>query len=131
VLSETRDTGRIFLGTIYDFIRPPLRTGIEVQFIDGSNKFKGVGLNTFTEIKDKYRMIRLSFPPVPQEDIDMLDTIYALVGESVNLYLQIDQVAPYDEIFYVKFAGMYTKRLRSPSSNPKVWDLTMGFEEQL
>lgn len=128
---ETRDTGRIFLGKMYETPVAPLRNGVEVGFVDGSEKFKGVGLNTFVEIKDKYKVITISFPPVPQTMMETLNRIYQLNGESINMYLQVGQYAPYNEILYVKMVGMLKKKLRVPQSTAPYWEVQLQFEEQL
>ncbi len=130
--SQTRDVGRLFLGKSFDMVRAPRKDGINIQTVDGSNLFKAVGLNTYAELKDKYRVVQLTFPPVPQADIDNLNTMFALVGHSINLFLQIDQISPYDELLYVKLSGMYTKKLFWPlSPGGPFWDLSLSFEEQV
>lgn len=137
---ETRDTGRIFLGDYYDMVRAPSRDGITITQVDGSEKFKGIALNTFTEIKDKYKIINIRFPAVPQVDIDNLNEIFSRLGEGVNFFIQIDQdsnnfglapLSPYVEIYYVKLNKNYSKQLMYPTGLAPFWSLELEFEEQV
>lgn len=127
----TRDTGRIFLGNTYDIVRAPSRDGIEITFTDGSKKTKGVGLNTFVEVLPLYRLVKITFPPMSQTDITNLDTVFSSLGQNSNFYIQIDQVAPYDEIIYCKSLSYVKKLFAQKDSSNIWWTVTLNFEEML
>lgn len=129
--NQTRDVGRIFLGQTYDIPQAPAFNGILIELIDGSNKSKGVGLQTFVEVLPQFKQITLTFPPMAQNVINQLDYIFAQIGQNRNFFLQIDQVDPYKEIYYVKLGASHKKQTSVVSPTQTYWVVAYMFEEQL
>jgi hypothetical protein len=127
----TRDIGRVFLGQTYDVTQNISYNGVDIESVDNSNKSKGVGMNTFVEILPQHKVANLNWPLLPQIDVTNLDEIYYRLGQNTNLYLQIDQVSPYNEILYVKQNVSHKKKTKIVSPTTQYWDYSTSYEEQL
>ena len=128
----TRDIGRVFLGVCYDFATEPMGNGgIQIDVVDGSNKSKGVGLNTYVEVLPQFKRITLAYTPMAQSDLNSVDTIFYRLGQNTNFYLQIDQSTPFEEIYYCKLSNIHSKKLKFVTPTTQYHDLTAVYEEQL
>lgn len=127
----TRDIGRVFLGQTYDVTQNISYNGIQIVSVDNSNKSKGVGMNTFVEILPQHKQVTLNWPLLPQVDVTNLDSIFYRIGQNTNMYLQIDQITPYNEILYVKHGVDHAKKTKIISPTTQYWDYSSAYEEQL
>jgi hypothetical protein len=127
---ESRDIGRIFLGTYYEIDEGPAYDGYDEEIRDLSRKQKTLGGQTYTEVLPQYCMLKTGFSHITTTALTNLKTYIAAVGESVAHFIQVSTASPFNEVFYVKLARATKPKAVVMDSTPS-WDLDLEFEEQL
>ncbi len=127
----TRDIGRVFLGTYYETTEAPDYAGLNWGTVDPSKGTKTPGGITYYDVKEKFDEFSLKFSDYSQTDITNFETIFALVGQTISFFVQIDpNNAPADRFYYVKITEDF-KRNVTAFSGTYFWDTAMKLEEQL
>jgi hypothetical protein len=131
---ESRDIGRIFLGTYYETTIQPDWDGLKIMPKDLSVKGRTSGGQTYTERRSQYRMPSVDFSGVSTTMKDAVKTITDAVGTHTSFFIQVDPNGTSEaaEIFYVKFVDAVGRKADGISSDGDIsWDLKMDFEEML
>lgn len=132
--SDQRDIGRVFIGRVFASDSVPDEKGYSRKKEDRSLKQKSVGGQTYTDVRDQYRMVKLKFSYVPNEEKETLDEIFDLVGEHQSLFIVADERNDSPDELRVP---MYVKMAKIPDVDVAAWDgdyfwdLDIECEEQL
>lgn len=127
---ETRDIGRIFLGTYYDTPEDPDDKGYEDELEDPSRTSKSLGGQTYTEVLEKFWAPAVTWSSLPNSTAESLKTIAESVGRSVAFFVQVQTVSPLTEIFYVKLRRAFKRQVAGMESS-LLWNVGLELEEQL
>ncbi len=102
---QTRDIGRVFLGTYYQSTDQPDYDGFKRKRVDPSATIRTVGQQTYADQRSKYRNIDLKFSDIPKAQADSFDTVFDAVGMHTSFFIQVDQAGSGElaELIYVKF----------------------------
>lgn len=123
--SETRDIGRVFLGT-YD--TAPI-TGLGITPMDLSKMSRAIGGQTYHDIRPVYDNIDIQMGVVIKATSDTLKTILDAVGMHTPFFISIDHdVEPVDWIYYVKMRAL--PRF-TPVITTTYWQTSLSMSEQL
>ena len=129
--SETRDIGRIFIGTYYELVQNIGREGLQIQQVDLSKVGRAVGGQTYSDVRSIYDKISLSIDMMPHAQHEQLRTIVNSVGKHTPFFLSIDHdTEPQDWLYYVKIASIKTHQIKANSST-WYWSGGMTLDEQL
>jgi hypothetical protein len=131
---ESRDIGRIFLGTYYATEIQPDWDGLKIDRKDLSVKSKSAGGQTYTDQRPQYRSPVAEFSSVSTTMKDALVTVTDSVGTHTSLFIQVDSTASTEvsEILYVKFNEAAGCKASGVGSDDDItWDLKLDFEEQV
>lgn len=131
IAAESRDIGRLFLGTFAETEHQPDFDGYEEMREDPSRKAKTLGGQTWTDLQEQYDMLTTEMTHVSQTLADQLKTIARTVGESLSFFVQIDTISPLNTVYYVKFRKAFGRSVVAVDGG-LVWDLVkLEMEEQL
>ena len=131
VSSQSRDIGRIFLGTYAETEHAPDFAGHDETLEDPSRKAKTLGGQTWTDLQEKFHVIVNEMTHVSQTLADQIRTIAEAVGQSISFFVQVDTSSPLNTVYYVKFRRAFGRSVVAVDSG-LVWDLAkLEFEEQL
>lgn len=129
--SESRDIGRIFLGTYAATEHQPDFDGHDEKLEDPSRRAKTLGGQTWTDLQEQYKVINSQLSHVSQTMADQIKTIVEAVGQSISFFVQVDTVSPLDTVYYVKFTRAFGRGVVAVDST-LIWDLAkLEMEEQL
>jgi hypothetical protein len=130
---ESRDIGRIFLGTYYETPIQPDWDGVKITPKDLSAKTRSAGGQTYTDRRSRYRTVTTDFSGVSTTMKDGIKTVTDLTGTATSLFLQVDPngATELSEIFYVKFTEAVPREADGIDASDVTWDLKMDFEEML
>lgn len=128
---QTRDIGRIFLGTYDELTQNASPDGLTIGIVDLSDVSKSSGGQSYADIKDYYHEIDLSIKAMSHTQHEQIKTISASVGLHTPFFFAIDyDTEPEDWLYYVRF-----RRLQTFSANVVgstfYWDANISLEEQL
>jgi hypothetical protein len=127
---ETRDLGRVFLGTYYETPIDPDADGYDEELNDPSRKTKSLGGQTYTEILEKFGVPAVKFSAIDQTMRDNLKTIFDAVGEAVSFFVQVQSTSPLNKVWYVKLRRAFKTPVKGMDST-LLWDVSLDLEEQL
>jgi hypothetical protein len=130
---QTRDIGRIFLGTYYQTTEAPDYDGLDLEREDLSTIQRSVGGQVYADIRSQYRAPILDFSAVSKTQKETFETIAARVGKHTSFFAQIDENAGSgveSEFLYVNFRKL-PKFSVSGFDNELKWDTRLELEEQL
>jgi len=131
---ETRDIGRVFLGTYHETAIQPDYDGFDLDPQDRTTKQKSIGGQTYADQRSQYRMLSLDWSGVSQSQMTNFKTIADTVGAHTSFFVQVDPNATAGtepkEVLYVKFAKMFGRKVEGMDSD-LVWETKMELEEQL
>lgn len=132
--SETRDIGRVFLGTYHDTEAQPTYDGLKIEPQDRTTIQRSIGGQTYADSRSIYRQVRLDFDGISQTQMTTFKTIADTVGRHTSFFLQVDPSGTSGteqrEILYVKFAVPFKRDVEGMDSD-LAWETTMELEEQL
>jgi hypothetical protein len=131
---ESRDIGRIFLGTYYETPIQPDWDGLKIMPKDLSQKQRSAGGQTYTERRSQYRMPSADFSSASTTMKDAVTTITDAVGVHTSFFIQTDPngTSEAGEVLYVKFVEAVGRKANGIHSDGDIaWDLKTDFEEQL
>lgn len=130
---ETRDIGRLFLGTYYTTTERPDYDGWRRGHEDLSIVQRTVGGQRYAEARRRYRMGRFEFSAISTTQKDSFLTIVDKVGIHTPFFLQVDETASTGEpkeIVYVNFKSLPEFNVSAFDSD-FIWDTSLDVEEQL
>lgn len=105
--SETRDIGRIFVGPMLEFISSPDIHKIRIEWQDETKRDRSLGGPAISDLRSKYRRIRIPFPFLEATEAEALDAAVQYVGEGVPFFCQVDpERKPNDWLFYCVFRSI-------------------------
>jgi len=129
---ETRDIGRIYLGSYVELARGPAQPGgLKITPIDLSETNRALGGETYSEIKSMYDVIEIGFPLVPDMQMEQLKALAAVCGKHTPFFIDIDPaVKPYDLFYYGKAESLKGSEVVLWGSNKIRWKASMRFAEE-
>lgn len=128
---ESRDIGRIFLGTYAETEHQPDFAGYDESREDPSRKAKTLGGQTWTDRQEQFDVVTTEMSHVSLTLADQLKTIARAVGQSISFFVQVDTVSPLNTIYYVKFRRAFGRSVVAVDST-LIWDMAkLEMEEQL
>lgn len=127
---ESRDVGRIFLGTFYSTEEDPDYDGLDIAEEDLSRKQMSLGGQEYTEQLDRWRTVKCQFTHISQTMKDNVTTYVRSVGQATSHFVQAATTSPFDTIYYVKLKNTPKFQVKAMDSSA-VWDTTLEFKEQL
>lgn len=130
---ETRDIGRVYLGTYDEFTeaQAPDYTGLVWEKNDPSKGIKSAGGVSYFDIQEKFDSFGLKFSMIDQTQVTTFETIFNRVGQTVSFFLQVDPAnVPLDRVFYVKCVEDYKRPVKAFDA-VYYWDTELKLEEQL
>jgi hypothetical protein len=128
---ETRDIGRLFLGPYVELEEAPDYSGYGDEVMDLSSKIKSDAGQTYTDLRDSYRMLRYQFSQTPQTMSVVLKTFVDYVGQHTSFFVQTETSSPLNEYIYVKLNTAWGRQVTGIDSQ-YFWDFKeMEMEEQL
>lgn len=129
--AQSRQIGRIFLGTYAETEHQPDFTGYDESREDLSRKAKTLGGQTWTDRQEQYDVVTTEMTHVSQTLADQIKTIVRAVGQSISFFVQVDTVAPLNTVYYVKFRRAFGRNVAAVDSG-YIWDLAkLEMEEQV
>lgn len=127
---ESRDVGRIFLGTYYETEEAPDYDGLDIAENDLSRSQMSIGGQEYTELLDGWRAIKCDFTHISQTMKDNLTTYARSVKQSVSHFIQVGSSSPFDAIYYVKLKNAPKFGVKAMDASA-VWDVSLDYKEQL
>jgi hypothetical protein len=130
---ETRDIGRLFLGTYYTTTERPDYDGWKRGHEDLSIRQRTVGGQYYFEARQRYRTGKFDFSEIENTQKESLVTIAERVGIHTSFFVQADETAASGEakeIVYVNFSDLPDFSVSSFDSDYR-WSGTLSVEEQL
>jgi hypothetical protein len=130
--AESRDIGRIFLGTYTDTAEEPDHEGLDIQEEDLSVNLRAAGGQVYTDQKDIYRTILLNFSAIPHADVNALRAITGVVKTGIMFFIQVDTIGSSEaaEILYVKFKKLIPRKASGAGADI-LYDCKVEMEECL
>lgn len=129
---ETRQIGRVFLGTYYECERDVAADGLDIRQVDLTKSGKSIGGQRFSDARSSYDEISLAFSRMPQSQFDQLRTIATEVGEHRSFFISIDYVNhPEDWLYYVVLKDLISGKSLTYGNGSLLWDANLSLEEQL
>lgn len=127
---ETRDIGRIFLGTYFEPNDEPDYGGFDQEIVDPSERQRSTGGQEYANVREQYEAVKLTFSIIPEADAVTYKTIFTTVGMFLPFFLQVQSTSPLNKIYYVKFAKNYGRQVHSVDAS-FFWNTKLDFNEQL
>lgn len=127
---ETRDIGRIFLGTYYETTEGPDYDGYSESLNDPSRKTKSLAGQTYTEALEKFSTLDVDFSDIGNTQVDALETVFDTVGQSVSFFVQAQTTSPLSDVWYVKATRPFERSVSGFDSAYR-WNCKLELEEQL
>jgi hypothetical protein len=128
---ETRDIGRIFLGTYYSAEEQPDFDGYGDELIDPSREQTTPGGQSYVEALEQFSEVRCTFSRCPNSQVESLRTIAEAVGQQVAFFLQVDTTTPTDKIWYVKLKRPFEREASGWDLTGAIaWDVSLELKEQ-
>lgn len=127
---ESRDVGRIYLGTYYATEDEPDYNGFTMEYADESVIQSTPGGQEFTDVRGFRENPRCDFSKISNTMMDSLKTYIRAVGRNVAHFIQVGTSSPFDSYQYVKLA----KAIKTPVSAQDasaLWDVDLEYREQL
>lgn len=129
--SESREIGRLYLGTYAETEHQPDFAGYDEMREDPSRKAKTLGGQTWTDRQEQFDVVTAEMSHVSQTLADQIRTIARAVGQSISFFVQVDTTSPLNTVYYVKFRKAHGRSVVAVDSG-LVWDLAkLEMEEQL
>lgn len=127
---ETRDIGRIFIGSYYESDEQPNWDGYSESVEDVDRRMKSLGGQVYSEIVNGFQVIRTDFTRVNNAMMAQFKTIYSALRRNKSFFIQIDTVSPLDGFIYVKFLRPFRRDVQGFDTS-YYWGATLEFEEQV
>lgn len=127
---QSRDIGRIFIGTYYTTEDEPDYDGFRKRPEDLSRKQQSLGGQQWTEDLPYRQNFRAQFTHISNTMQTSLETYWAAVKTTVAHFLQVSTSSPFDGVFYVKLEKLPEGAPVAMDATP-VWNTTLEYEEQL
>lgn len=130
--SESRDIGRIFLGTYFEPIDRPYYDGYETDGDDLSILGRSKGGQDFADPGECPRMLKLSFDRIPDADKLGFIALKDYCGVHTSFFLQVDPSGTGEmvELVYGKLTDVAKWRVAAFDGN-YYWDGQINFRESL
>lgn len=130
---ETRDLGRVYMGTYYDTTEQPSWDGYETTTRDLSRKLRTPSGQIYADLQtERPRLFRARFNAMPGSQATALRTFYATVGEAVSFFAQVETSGELTEILYAKLAQPLTLAARGlDTGGALAWDGELQMEETI
>lgn len=130
---ETRDIGRVFLGTYVDTDEQPSWDGYESTPRDLSRKLRTPSGQVYADLQpERQRLFRARFAQMPNSQAAALRTFYDSVGEAVSFFAQVETSGVLTEILYVKLNQPVSLSARGLDDGGSLaWDGELQLEETL
>ena len=123
---ETRDIGRIFLGTLVECTKSFQHGSPEITPVDLSETDRSLGGQTFSDIKASYDEIKGEFYWIAAAQGTALKTLADTVGTHTPFFLSVDPTnKPYDLLYYGKFSKLSAHKIEMAGS---AYRWSVGFE---
>jgi len=130
--SETRDIGRLFLGTYYQPVEEP--SDLNATEEDLSRKTRSDGGQIFSDAASSFRVKELPFHGISTTQKDLLRTFTRRVKTHSSFFLQINEsgAGEMSELLYGKLRKMMEfKNAGWHNDGDLCWDTKLEFEEAL
>jgi len=129
---ESRDIGRVFIGTYYESAVQPEYTGYKDELVDLSDSEDTPSGQTYTDLRDKFRIFTCDFGAISQTETALVRTFADYVGTSVSFFQQVDPngSAPLNEVVYVKLRKNIKPDVAGMDSD-LTWNFSIESKEQL
>lgn len=127
---QSRDVGRIFIGTYYDTEEDPDYDGFRKKPDDLSRKQQALGGQQWTEDLPYRQRFKADFTHISNTMQTNLETYWNAVKTTVAHFLQVASTSPFNGIFYVKLEKLPEAAPVAMDATP-VWNTTLEYEEQL
>ena len=129
---ETRDIGRVFLGSYDEMTRgPKIPDGLDITPVDLSQTSRALGGKTHSEIRGQYDQIGIDFPPIGDAQMELLKALAASCGTHTPFFVSIDPTnKPYDLLYYVKAKSLKARKVKLWGSAP-AWDAALDLNEEI
>lgn len=129
--SETRDIGRIFLGTYYEVDQDIGNEAITIQDNDLSRQGRAIGGQTYSDVRGRYDTVSINFKLISHAQHEQFRTIARTVGTHTPFFLILDYAQePEDWLYYVKFRRLQSHKA-TVLGGVYYWDVSMRMDEQL
>ncbi len=130
---ETRDVGRIFLGTYYEAAQDIAYDGYEIRPVDLSETSRSLDGASYSDSKEIYHDVTAEFEYISDAQMDAFRAIAAWVGTHTPLFFHVDpEDMGADWLWYVKFDGFDAWKVRHYSGGTSpLWSCNMKFTEEL
>jgi len=129
--AETRDIGRVFLGTYYEAVQNITPTGLNIRKTDTTKTDESIGGQSYADIRPIRRDISLSFSNYLHAQYTQFEVIADAVGIHTPLFVSLDHDSePVTWLYYVKFKSLHSDSPYSVGST-KYWSSSMQLSEQL
>ena len=129
--SETRDIGRIFIGTYYESARDVPYNGQSIKQIDLSKTGRSKGGQTYSDVGSIYDQITLKFEMIANAQYDQFRIIADAVGTHTPFFVSLNHdTEPQNWLYYVKFRSLqnFTGAILGGVA---YWNTSMTLDEQL
>lgn len=128
--ADTVDIGRLFIGPTYTTEEPPDFDGYSSELVDPSPIQKSLGGQGYSDIREKFRMVKTEFTRVANAMAENLRTFAERVGNATPFFIQVDTVTPLDKVLYVKLKKGLKRQVAGFDAS-LYWNVDLEFEEQL
>lgn len=126
---ETRDIGRIYLGSSVDLGRDPDHEGYAAEDIDRSITHRSVGGQTYSLSRDSYIHETYKFTKISNTVKGQLTTLAAAVGTHTPWFCYFDGVMTVPR--YVKLGALLKQPVSGGITAALVWDMELETNEEL
>lgn len=130
---ETRDIGRLHLGTYYTTTERPDYDGWRRGQEDLSSVQRTVGGQRYTDARPAYRTGRYDFSSIANTSKDSLTTLIDRVGIHTPFFAQIDETASSGEVKEILYVNLKSRPEFDVDAFDAdyMWSTTIDLEEQL
>lgn len=127
---ESRDIGRVFLGTYAETDEDPDYDGLDITEDDNGRSQSTIGGQEYNERQDPFRIISCKFTHISQTMKDQVVTYVRAARQSRPHFVQVATASPFDTIYYVKLRNAPKFGVKAMDSSA-VWDNSLEWKEQL
>lgn len=127
---ESRDIGRIFLGTYDETDEAPDYDGLQTSPDDLSRRQTTIGGQEYVELIEQREVVKCDFTHISNTMKAALQTYIAAVGNAVSHFIQVATSSPFDTVFYVRMSNAPRFKVEAMDASP-VWGTSLEYKEQV
>lgn len=128
--TDIKSIGRIYLGPTIEpsDLGLPDYDGVTETTRDRTEADESINGEEYIEAKSQVRSWNLDFTEIPESDMDDIVERYQELGKHTPFFLQIADVAPLNEVVYVRFINDLGRKVSSFDSAFN-WDTALAVKE--